>query len=118
MRRLRPDFNRVLGSASLSVSFLGAPQNQQMELRTRLITGASLHWLFGCAALIRAVNSLIDIIENSLTVEFRLIGRGFVPKELSRDLGKECTEYELGDDKKLTFWILSKTNTGNIDIKS
>ena len=57
-------------------------------------------------------------MENTLTVEFRLIGRGFVPKALSRDLGIECTEYELGDDKKPTFWILSKTNTGNIDIKS
>lgn len=64
------------------------------------------------------VNSFRDIRENTLTVEFRLIGRGFVPKELSRDLGIECTEYELGDDRKLTFWILSKTNTGNIDIKS
>lgn len=57
-------------------------------------------------------------MENTLTVEFRLMGRGFVPKELSRELGKECTAYELGDDGKLTFWILSKTNTGKVDIKS
>jgi hypothetical protein len=54
-------------------------------------------------------------MENTLTVEFRLIGRGFVPKELSRELGKECTKYELGD---VNFWILSKTRTGNIDIKA
>jgi len=57
-------------------------------------------------------------MENTLTVEFRLIGSGFVPKELSRELGKECTEYELGDEGKSTFWILSKTRTGKIDIKS
>ncbi|MFN8009222.1 MAG: hypothetical protein U0V70_19780, partial [Terriglobia bacterium] len=32
-----------------------APQNQRMELRTCLITGAILHRFFGCAALIRGV---------------------------------------------------------------
>lgn len=54
-------------------------------------------------------------MENTLTVEFRLIGRGFVPQELNHELGKECTKYELGD---VNFWILSKTKTGNIDIQA
>jgi hypothetical protein len=58
-------------------------------------------------------------MENSLKVEFRLIGSGFVPDELSRELGKQCTEQQLGDNNgKLTFWILSKTKTGNIDVRS
>lgn len=53
-------------------------------------------------------------MESSLTVEFRLIGKGFDPDELNRALGLTCTEHSKGGEN--TFWILARTKTGTFDI--
>ena len=54
--------------------------------------------------------------ENTLTVEFRLVGQRFDPEEINRKLGINYTECQLSDGKTYSFWILSKTAREHIKV--